>query len=63
LLQKLFELAWQSYMRARLLLGYAKLLDQGFVRVINDDDFHQAYRTQPGDKMYLPPTQRVRIWP
>jgi putative endopeptidase len=31
--------------------------------VKNFDAFHEAYQTRPGDKMYLPPAQRVRIWP
>jgi predicted metalloendopeptidase len=28
----------------------------------NIDAFHQAFETQPGDGMWLPPEQRVRIW-
>jgi len=32
----------------------------GVVR--NFDEWHKAFDVQPGDKMYLPPEQRVRIW-
>ncbi len=30
--------------------------------VINMDDFYTAFDVKPGDKLYLPPEQRVRIW-
>lgn len=29
---------------------------------INHDGFHDAFKTQPGDKMYKPADQRIRIW-
>lgn len=32
----------------------------GVVR--NIDEWYKAFNVQPGDKMYLPPEQRVRIW-
>lgn len=32
----------------------------GVVR--NFDEWYKAFNVQPGDKMYLPPEQRVRIW-
>ncbi len=32
----------------------------GVVR--NMDDWYKAFDVQPGDKLYLPPDQRVRIW-
>jgi putative endopeptidase len=28
----------------------------------NIDEWYAAFDVQPGDKMYLPPAQRVRIW-
>ncbi|MCC2624879.1 MAG: Peptidase [Burkholderiales bacterium] len=28
----------------------------------NQDGFEEAFKAQPGDKMYLPPDQRIRIW-
>ena len=28
----------------------------------NIPEFYAAFNVQPGDKMYLPPEQRVRIW-
>ena len=28
----------------------------------NFDEWYQAFNVQPGDKMYLPPEERVRIW-
>jgi predicted metalloendopeptidase len=28
----------------------------------NIPEFYRAYNVQPGDKMYLPPEQRVKIW-
>lgn len=30
--------------------------------VMNVDEFHEAFGTKPGDKMYRPPEERVRIW-
>ena len=32
------------------------------VPVANNDVFQRAFGVKPGDKMYLPPEQRVRIW-
>ncbi|MBT8145019.1 MAG: hypothetical protein KJO55_09980, partial [Gammaproteobacteria bacterium] len=32
----------------------------GIVR--NMDTFYDAFDVQPGDELYLPPEQRVRIW-
>jgi putative endopeptidase len=28
----------------------------------NFDEWYQAFDVKPGDKMYLPPEERVRIW-
>jgi len=30
--------------------------------VRNQDAFYSAFGLKPGDKMYLPPDQRVHIW-
>lgn len=30
--------------------------------LVNNDDFHAAFGVQPGDGMWLDPSQRVRIW-
>ena len=35
---------------------------RAYVPVINSDAFQRAFGVKPGDKMYLPPEQRVRIW-
>ena len=29
---------------------------------INHDGFHEAFKTQPGDKMFKPAEERIRIW-
>lgn len=29
---------------------------------VNHDGFHQAFETKPGDKMYKPAEERIRIW-
>ncbi|HYD52709.1 MAG TPA: M13 family metallopeptidase, partial [Gemmatimonadaceae bacterium] len=35
---------------------------RAFVPLVNNDAFQKAFDVKPGDKMYLPPEQRVRIW-
>jgi putative endopeptidase len=30
--------------------------------VVNQPGFYTAFNVQPGDKMYLPPQERVTIW-
>jgi predicted metalloendopeptidase len=35
---------------------------RAYVPLINNDAFQAAWNVKPGDKMYLPPEQRVRIW-
>jgi putative endopeptidase len=30
--------------------------------VRNFDEWYAAFGVKPGDKLYLPPEQRVRIW-
>ena len=38
----------------------AKYRVNGVVR--NIDAWYKAFNVQPGDKLYLPPEQRVHIW-
>ncbi|MEO8946701.1 MAG: M13-type metalloendopeptidase, partial [Gemmatimonadaceae bacterium] len=35
---------------------------RAFVPLINNDAFDKAFDVKPGDKMYLPPADRVKIW-
>ena len=60
--------SWESKqregaLRAQLLTNEhspAKYRVNGVVR--NFDPWYKAFNVQPGDKLYLPPDQRVRIW-
>ena len=52
-----------GYLRGMLLTNPhspAKYRVNGVVR--NMDAWYKAFDVKPGDKMYLPPEQRVRIW-
>ncbi|MBA3667420.1 MAG: M13 family metallopeptidase [Sphingomonas sp.] len=63
-----FAQAWQSKIRdeasrQRLLTdphSPAKYRVDGIVR--NFDPWYAAFNVQPGDKLYLPPEQRVHVW-
>ena len=35
---------------------------RAYVPLVNNDAFQRAFNVQPGDKMYLPPAERVKIW-
>jgi predicted metalloendopeptidase len=35
---------------------------RAFVPLVNNDAFQRAFQVQPGDKMYLAPEDRVKIW-
>lgn len=35
---------------------------RGQLTEMNQDPFYEAFGVKPGDKMYVPPEQRVRIW-
>ncbi|HET7457148.1 MAG TPA: M13 family metallopeptidase [Gemmatimonadaceae bacterium] len=35
---------------------------RAYVPLVNNDAFDRAWDVKPGDKMYLPPEQRVKIW-
>ena len=37
-----------------------KLRVNGMIR--NIDEWYEAFDVQPGDEMYIPPEERVRIW-
>ena len=53
----------EGAMRAQLLSdphSPAKYRVNGVVR--NMDAWYKAFNVQPGDKLYLPPEQRVRVW-
>jgi len=53
----------EGALRAQLLTNEhspAKYRVNGVVR--NFDPWYKAFNVQPGDKMYLPPDQRVHIW-
>ena len=53
----------EGALRAQLLTNEhspAKYRVNGVVR--NMDAWYKAFNVQPGDKMYLPPEQRVHVW-
>ena len=35
---------------------------RAYVPLVNNDAFQAAFNIKPGDKMYLPPEERVKIW-
>jgi predicted metalloendopeptidase len=35
---------------------------RAFVPLVNNDAFERTFNVQPGDKMYLAPADRVKIW-
>ncbi|MDO5608023.1 MAG: M13 family metallopeptidase [Capnocytophaga sp.] len=35
---------------------------RAFAPLLNIDAFHEAFQTQPGDKMYKAPSERINIW-
>ena len=35
---------------------------RAMVPLVNNDAFEKTFNVQPGDKMYLPPDERVKIW-
>jgi len=63
-----FGYSWQrknreGALRAQLLTDEhspAKYRVNGVVR--NMDEWYKTFNVQPGDKMYLPPEKRVRVW-
>jgi putative endopeptidase len=63
-----FAQTWASKIRARQQIMYLKSdphspdAARATLPLRNQDAFHAAFGTEPGDKMYLPPDQRVHIW-
>jgi predicted metalloendopeptidase len=63
-----FAQIWRTKMRDEalrsLLLSdpHSPGMYRALVPLVNNDAFHAAWGVKPGDKMYLPPEQRVRIW-
>ena len=67
-----FFMAWAQAWRAKAREAVARQLlivdphappkyrINGIVR--NFDEWYRAFNVQPGDKLYLPPEKRVRIW-
>ena len=63
-----YSFSWQSKyredsLRSRLLGDVhspAKYRVNGIVR--NMDEWYKAFNVQPGDKLYVPPDQRVHVW-
>jgi predicted metalloendopeptidase len=50
-------------LRQRLLTDpHSPGMYRAFVPVVNNDAFVRAFGVKEGDKMYLPPSERVRIW-
>ena len=49
-------------MRSQLLSDPHSPGHQRVLTVRNLDAWYDAFGAKPGDKLYLPPDQRVRIW-
>jgi len=52
----------EANLRQRLLTDPHSPSEQRVAVVRNFDDWYRAYNVQPGQKLYLDPTGRVRIW-
>ena len=55
---------WRDDMARQLMASDPHSPDKARVDVVlpNVDGWYQAWNIKPGDKLYLPPDQRVRIW-
>ena len=55
---------WREDMTRRLLVTDPHSPDKARVDVVlpNVDGWYKAWDVKPGDKLYLPPEQRVRVW-
>ena len=55
---------WREDMARQLMASDPHSPDKARVDVVlpNVDGWYQAWNVKPGDKLYLPPDQRVRIW-
>jgi predicted metalloendopeptidase len=50
-------------LRQRLLTDpHSPGMYRAFVPIVNNDAFVRAFSVKEGDKMYIPPSERVRIW-
>ncbi|GAC1651509.1 MAG: M13 family metallopeptidase [Gemmatimonadaceae bacterium] len=53
----------EEAMRQQLLSNpHSPGMYRAFIPLINNDAFQRAFDVKPGDRMYLPPAERVRIW-
>jgi putative endopeptidase len=52
----------EANLRQRLLTDPHSPSEQRVAVVRNFDDWYRAFNVQPGQKLYLDPTGRVRIW-
>ena len=52
----------EANLRQRLLTDPHSPAEQRVDEVRNIDAWYEAYRVEPGQRLYLPPQQRVRIW-
>ncbi|NUQ19711.1 MAG: M13 family metallopeptidase [Gemmatimonadaceae bacterium] len=63
-----FAQIWRTKMRDEALRQqllsdpHSPGMARAYVPLINNDAFQKAFNVQPGDRMYLPPEQRVKIW-
>jgi len=60
--------AWRSKMREQRQLQlitvdpHSPAAARANGAAINNDGFHSAFGTKPGDKMYKPSADRIRLW-
>jgi len=52
----------ESFLRQQLATGPHSPGEWRVAQVRNMDAWYQAFDVKPGQKMYLPPEQRVRVW-
>ena len=63
-----FAQSWMGKVRDKQYIVWLKsdphspFAARGSLPVMNQDPFYEAFGVKPGDKMYLPPDQRVHIW-
>jgi predicted metalloendopeptidase len=63
-----FAQSWRSKLRDEVLRSqilsnpHAPALNRVNGSVRNVDAWYAAFNVQPGDKLYLPPEQRIKIW-
>jgi putative endopeptidase len=63
-----FAQTWRAKVRDKQSIEWLKsdphspFAARGSLPVSNQDPFYEAFGVKPGDRMYLPPDQRVHIW-